>query len=273
MKLILNAAVCSDVGRVRQKNEDNFYLMGSVREDVSQPRRKDRCRCEIRESLFAVADGMGGEANGEAASLMTVQSLHPCQFDAIHKTAAESIRQANRLICQEIERNRGRRMGSTLAALYIDAGKAVCCNVGDSRGYLLRHGHLRQLTEDHTRVQQMVRMGMLTPEQAAGHKNRHILSQNIGIFEDEMVIEPAFSEPVALEQGDIFLLCSDGLTDMVTDPQIGKALNTGTAAQMVRRLVKLALEHGGKDNVTALVVQVRGPSLPFFCNSGKRSTI
>lgn len=257
MKLTLRAAVCTDVGRVRQTNEDNFYLQGAVREDVSLLRCTVRRGARAEQALFAVADGMGGEANGERASLITVRSLYPCAFGTIAETAAASIRRANELVCHEIERNRGRRMGSTLAALYIDDGKAVCCNVGDSRVYLLHRGNLRQLSQDHTRVAQMVRMGLLTPEQAAVHKNRHILSQNIGIFEDEMLLEPFFSEAIPMEPGDTFLLCSDGLTDMVPEEQIAEALAAGTAAQTAQRLVNLALEHGGKDNVTALVVQVK----------------
>lgn len=263
MRRVLDAAVCTHEGRVRNNNEDNFYLMGRVREDVSQSRDRAKRRSRAEQALFAVADGMGGEADGERASLIAVKNLCPCGMEELREVASGCIRQANREICYEIEHNSGRRMGSTLAALYIEKNRAALCNVGDSRGYLLRRGELRQLTEDHTRVRQMVRMGLLTPEQAAVHRDRHILSQNLGIFEDEMILEPWFSETVTLEAGDVFLLCSDGLTDMVTEPEIQAALAGKNAGEMAARLVELALERGGKDNVTVLVVKVEQSRFPF----------
>lgn len=261
----LDAAVFCHAGRVRQNNEDNFNLAGQIRQDLTCMETKRQWLGNDRRALFAVADGMGGEENGELASLVTVQNLNPCGIREVRETAAADIRRANELICDEIRSSRCRGMGSTLAALYIDSGKAVCCNVGDSRAYLLRGGELRQLSVDHTKVQQMVDMGILTKEQARTHRSRYILSQNIGIFEEEMIIEPEFSEEISLEPGDVFLLCSDGLTDMVEDPQILWALTTGIPEEQAQTLVSLALEHGGKDNVTVLVVQVRKASiLDFF---------
>lgn len=265
----LDAAVKTHVGRVRQNNEDNFYLRGQLRQDLSQLQMEARHRGEDIQALFAVADGMGGEENGEVASLVTVQSLCACGLSGVRETAAESIRQANGLICEEISRS-GKRMGSTLAALYIDGGRAVCCNVGDSRIYRMRKGTLCQLSEDHTRVQQMIRMGALTREQARTHKSRHILTQNIGIFEEEMVIEPYFSEPMELEAGDVFLLCSDGLTDMVGDDRIGQILLEGKPERQARELVDLALREGGRDNVTVLVLRVGKRRFPGFAGLGWR---
>ena len=159
---------------------------------------------------------------------------------------------------EEMKRRGNRRMGSTLTALYIDDGKAVCCNVGDSRGYLLRGGKLSQLSVDHNKAGRMVELGVLTPKQAARHPSRHELTQHLGIFADEMVIEPAMSQPVKLEDGDLFLLCSDGLTDMVSPEDIKKILSGKALPQeMVKELIQLALAGGGRDNVTAIVLQIR----------------
>jgi protein phosphatase len=99
-------------------------------------------------------------------------------------------------------------MGSTLAALYLDGDTAVGCNVGDSRIYLYRSCHLRQISTDHTTAQMLVNMGALSPEQARSHPGRRVLRQHIGIFEEELTIMPSFTDPIALQHGDVFLLCS-----------------------------------------------------------------
>lgn len=257
MKLKITAAAQTHVGNVRANNEDNFYLCGHVRADVLQNEAEYRCLVRDRRFLAAVADGMGGEEFGELASLLAVQSLRPCIFDQIQDTALACIQQANSQICAEIEITGGRRVGSTLAALYIDNGKAQCCNIGDSRCYLLRNGVLRQLSTDHNKARRMVELGVLTPEQAAQHPSRHELTQHLGIFESEMVIEPAFSEMVEIQTGDVFLLCSDGLTDMVKETDLAARLAAGgTPEEQAEDLIRMALEQGGRDNVTALVIHV-----------------
>ena len=125
--------------------------------------------------------------------------------------------------------------------------------VGDSRIYMMRSGMLQQISKDHTIVQQMVDSGAITKEEARTHKRRHILSQNIGIFPDELIIEPHFAEPIELKEGDVFPLCSDGLTDMVSDDAIRTILANNEDAE---GLVAAALENGGRDNVTVIVIKV-----------------
>lgn len=258
----LYAAVCTHMGLVRQNNEDNFYLRGILRQDLQQHCVQHKHRGNDYQALFAVADGMGGEENGELASLVTVQNLKKASLEQVKDQALESITRANALLCDEIAQNGGKRMGSTLAALYVDAGGAVCCNVGDSRIYLYRKGSLQQLSVDHTQVQQMVRSGMLTAQEARIHKRRHVLTQNIGIHPQELDLEPAFSQRIPLQSGDLFLLCSDGLTDMVADDTIAQVLAAGgKPAKLADRLTQLALEQGGKGNVTVMVVRV----LPGRC--------
>ena len=257
-KFGIQGAACTHTGRVRSNNEDNFYLAGRYRENVEQGEDAAVCRSYDRCFLAAVADGMGGEELGEEASLMAVQALKPCSFREIPSEAEKAVRRGNDRICEEMKCRENRRMGSTLTALYIDEGRAVCCNVGDSRGYLLRDGELFQLSVDHNKAERMVKLGILTPEQAARHPSRHELTQHLGIFADEMVIEPAVSRPVALKDGDLFLLCSDGLTDMVSPEDMKAVLSEKILPQeMAERLVQLALAGGGRDNVTVIVLQIR----------------
>lgn len=253
----LNAAVYTHVGLVRLNNEDNFYLRGALRQDLQQQTLQLQHRGNDRMALYAVADGMGGEENGEIASLVTIQNLQPAPVSQARDRSREGILRANELICEEINRSGGHRMGSTLAAVYLDEGQAVCCNLGDSRVYLFRDGVLRQLSRDHTQVQQMVRSGLLTEQEARTHKRRHVLTQSIGIFPEEMELEPFFTEPAALKPGDLFLLCSDGLTDMADDEEIARMLSSSESpAEIARDLVQLALDRGGRDNVTVILIRV-----------------
>lgn len=255
--MYLEAIALSDVGRVRQNNEDNYYIQGKVRQNLAQQKSEESYAGVARQSLFAVADGMGGESDGEIASLVSVQSLRPCGLDEICEEAYNAIVEANEIICNEIMRKGGKRMGSTLTALYMDNDTAVVCNIGDSRAYLMRDGIFTQISEDHTIVQQMVNIGAITKEEARTHKKRHVLSQNIGIFPDELVIEPTFSEDIELKDGDLFLLCSDGLTDMLTDDEIREIMRMGSVDDQAHRLVEGALENGGRDNITVILVKVK----------------
>ena len=257
MSLCITASALSHAGKVRINNEDNYYLQGHIRENVEQKQVKYSCAAQGNRFLAAVADGMGGEEYGEYASLFAVQSLRPCSFDKTEKTAMDSMEEANFHICSAIQNNGGKRMGSTLAALYMDDGKALCCNIGDSRCYFLRDGKLFQLSTDHNKAKRMVELGVLTPEQAARHPSRHELTQHLGIFQEEMRIQPAFSPVVELQPGDRFLLCSDGLTDMVTNSSIASCLaGGGTPEEQAFSLVQRALDAGGRDNVTVLVIQI-----------------
>lgn len=249
----LNYAVRTHQGKVRENNEDNFYWNGRIRANVNENQVFYKGTESDGPILAAVCDGMGGEAQGELASLIAVQKLRPCSVKLVHETALASIREANAEICNEIEKNNGKRMGTTLAALYIEDDKAVCCNVGDSRVYWMRGGKFEQLSVDHSRVQQLITMGLITKEEARTHKSRHVVTQYLGIFEEEMVLEPAFTKEICLKDGDIFLLCSDGLTDMVTDEEIAEILKSGGPEEQTNKLVDRALEQGGRDNITVIV--------------------
>lgn len=262
----INSVAASTVGNVRDNNEDNFFLNGKI-PDASI---KDTTIIETNHAdsgLFAVCDGMGGEAFGEVASAIAVNTLqklhrhileHCTSFeDAVTQYADE----ANMLICNEIERNGGQRMGTTFAVLYIQNDTAYICNIGDSRVYLFRNNTLAQLSVDHTQIRRLIDMGILTVEKARTHPERHKLTQHLGLFPDEIVIEPFVSEPVDIMDGDVFLLCSDGLSDMLDDNEIEKIMNEYTDPQdIANKLVDAALINGGKDNVTIIINKICNPN-------------
>jgi len=256
MKLSIDAYVICHVGRVRANNEDNFYLQRRIRRNVRKKVARARFTGTPRAFLAAVADGMGGAQRGEIASLMTVRALSPASPGRARQAAMKSVSRANERICAQI-RERGSRMGSTLTALYAADGRAVCCNVGDSRVYLLREGRLRQLTKDHSKAQQLIDLGVLTPERARRHPSRHELTRHLGVLPEEMALEADMGPELELRAGDRFLLCSDGLYDGMTEEEIGRALGgEGSPRRQAEALIERALTGGSRDNVTAMVIQV-----------------
>lgn len=254
--LYLETAAATHTGMVRSNNEDNFYLQRMYRQELICGEERRQWQGSARRFLAAVADGMGGCENGEIAALLAVQALTPCPISAGKSRLSDHVTAANEAICRKIQSTGGGRMGATLTALLIDGGKALCANLGDSRCYLMRSGILEQLSVDHTRAEQMVRLGVLTPEQAAAHPGRHELTLHLGIFPEELVVQAEFRE-VELCAGDVFLLCSDGLTDMVTEQSIRQCLAQETGAEeQAQALIQMALERGGRDNVTVVVIRV-----------------
>ncbi|HEX7757933.1 MAG TPA: PP2C family serine/threonine-protein phosphatase [Caulobacteraceae bacterium] len=223
----------SDVGAVRQVNEDSF---------IARP--------EI--GLWAVADGMGGLENGQWASNAIVEALARVAPDEDFDTAAEhvaaAIHAANAVIHDEV-RASGRSMGSTAAALLIQGRRFVVFWAGDSRVYLMRDGELFRMTEDHTQVQDMVARGLLTPEEAAHHPMMHVISRAVGV-EPTLELDAVADEA---QVGDIFLICSDGLYGVVNDEEIAQALRQVSNAAP-ERLVELSLSRGAPDNVTVVTV-------------------
>lgn len=259
-----DCCMITDVGRVRTNNEDNFYFNGNYKRAVEQ-HKYEKQDLIYKGGVFAVCDGMGGEEFGEKASLYAVETLNKYKDDNFSQYISRYIEEANDKICSMIELNNGMRSGTTLALVDITDGKAISCNIGDSRVYLYRKGKLMQLSEDHTRTAQMVKAGILTEEQAATHRDRHVLTQHLGIFTHELCIEPYIAETVDIMVDDIFLLCSDGLTDMLTDMEIEQILSLKhPASQLAGLLVSSALEKGGKDNVTVGVIKTVGRKNNLF---------
>ena len=210
----------------------------------------------LRPGLYAVCDGMGGARAGEVASQMAclgLLSVDPASAGT--EELRQAIVKANTAI---IERSTTQGellgMGTTMTAALIVDDVLFVAHVGDSRAYLLHEGKLEQVTADHSWVGEMVRRGELTPEQAARHPHRSVITRALGT---DMILEPDLLES-HVEPGDRVLICSDGLTGMVDDETIQELLSAGADAQATAQaLVDAALENGGEDNVTVVVVEIR----------------
>ena len=273
-----SAAVCSDKGRIRNNNEDNFYFNGTH----LNPENRDNHNFFAdnpsgSEIMYGVFDGMGGEALGEEASLITAQTVKK-YHDKLkggrikdNKTAIlKSISDANTKICNKIVESGERRIGTTFALLSISDDTAQVYNVGDSRVYLYRNKKLTQISVDDTTAQRLVNMGVITKEKAKTHEDRHKLTQHLGIFADEMIVEPHISEKIRIEKGDMFILCSDGLTDMVENEEIQSIMRkSGDSQTAAQSLVETALKNGGRDNVTVTVISADTKSLKKRQNGSK----
>jgi protein phosphatase len=230
----------------------------------------------VTADLVAVADGMGGHVGGEIAARVAVDTLRRAfAEDRTVPGLAAATNQANRAVFEQSEREPTLRgMGTTLTAAAIvrtsKGQRLVLSNVGDSRAYLLRDGELVQLTEDHSLVEEMVRNGELSPAEAAVHPHRHILTRALGIDRSVSVDSWDF-EP---SPGTRLLLCSDGLTNECSDAEIAAVLSSSPdPGQAARKLVALALEHGGSDNVTVVVADIdpAAPSPADDAPSGRRN--
>ena len=234
----IESSAATHPGLVRRVNEDAFC---------------DR----TQDGVWAVADGMGGHAYGDWASGTLVAALDamalPESFDAAAHAVASAIHVGNHVIWAEAQR-REQQMGSTVVALFVRGHQFALLWVGDSRAYLLRNGQLYPLSRDHSQVQEMVDRGLILPGEAKAHPRGHVLARAVGV--DERLEIDAFIDSVV--PGDLFLLCSDGLTGKVEDAELASILATSGGRQAaVDRLIALALARGAPDNVTVLIVTVQ----------------
>lgn len=247
-------AICAP-GRIRTENQDNVYINGAFREDIADNSVFRRGDNAPDRGLYAVADGMGGEKHGELAALIAVKELRSADVSDGCSGLAGYLANRNADICDLMQKNDGARSGSTFAGLSVNGENADIANIGDSRVYLLRGGALSQISEDHTSVRQMVELGAITKEAARSHPDRHKLTQHLGIHPHEMVIEP-HTVSMQLKDGDLFLLCSDGLTEMLDDQAIEAILSgAGKLEGRAEALYDTAMQNGGKDNISILLVQ------------------
>ncbi|MGZ5297431.1 MAG: Stp1/IreP family PP2C-type Ser/Thr phosphatase [Actinomycetota bacterium] len=224
--------VATDIGRIRERNEDSYL---------------------VEPPLYAVADGMGGARGGAVASSMALDKVEEL-FHRGKGPLGELIRSANRAVFERSVSDRNvSGMGTTLTAATVDEQGAHLGHVGDSRAYLLRAGSLRQLTDDHTLVNRMVKAGEITEQEAGVHPHRNVLTRSVGT-EPEVDVD---EEDVPLIDGDRLLLCSDGLTGMVTEPQIQAILEaTPDPQDAADHLVKAANRAGGIDNITVVILDI-----------------
>jgi len=225
----------TDTGRARADNEDSAYA---------------------RPPLYVVADGMGGAQAGEVASALAVEEFRvglTAQGTA-EQRLTERVQAANRRIYETAHRKLEHEgMGTTLTAVYLDESNLAVAHVGDSRAYIFRDGELVRLTHDHSLVEELIRRGKLTPEQAAAHPQRSIITRALGI-EPEVEVD-TWTYP--MRAGDVVLLCSDGLTSMIPEPQIALALAEQPDLDRAgERLIAEANEAGGRDNITVVLFRL-----------------
>ena len=255
--MIITATAGTHEGCVRKNNEDNFYINGFYKKDT------DTNSCiysddNPRDSYtYAVFDGVGGAAFGELAALYAAEELYEYDDRQLDEQFSDYIETVNSRICGSISENGGMRMGSTAALVFIKDRDASVCNIGDSRVYLFRKGELTQLSHDHTKRQSMFDFGLIGNDQEKAAARGHILTQYLGVFPEEFRLDPHI-ERRQLETGDYLLLCSDGLTDMVSDEAIRDILSRGDSAEteeLAEELIREAVGNGGRDNITVVVVK------------------
>lgn len=250
-RLVLNAGVCSDTGRVRATNQDSYAILSDL-------------------GLYIVADGMGGAQGGEVASRIAIETIRDAFQERTAQSLTDAVAQANQRIHEAGDAHDLRGMGTTAVAMAVvtededpdvPEGDAdgerpehlLVVNVGDSRAYLFRGGGLTQLTDDHSVVAELVRDGRITAEEAEAHPQRNVITRVLGVYPQVT----ADLWPVDAVRGDRYLLCSDGLFNEVSIDQMAAVLRRlSDPNDAAAELVRLANEGGGRDNITVLVLDV-----------------
>lgn len=236
----------TDLGNVRENNEDKF--------DFFEP--TEPTLLAERGSVYAVCDGMGGHSAGQIASELALKTFLKTYYDLelpdVDTALYSAVLSANALVREVAQAIPGRRgMGTTLTAAILLENEAHVVHVGDSRCYLVRGEVIQQITDDHSYVMEQVRQGLMTLQEAQYSPYRNVITRSIGMEQ----VEPDIYR-VVLEAGDRLVLCTDGLTTHVSDEQIAEVVRTHSPSAAAQKLVEMALEEGGSDNVTVIVIHV-----------------
>lgn len=251
MRLI--CAGMTDVGQVREHNEDDFYLS------------------EGEEALCVVADGMGGHRSGEVASALAIKAMVEFYRETVVDPALvgesgeditpeqhrlmEAVKTANRAVFAAASSNEGYRgMGTTIVSGFFTDHGVYLAHIGDSRCYRLRGDKLEQRTQDHSLANEYVRMGILSAEDVEYFPYKNVITRACGLT-DEVEVDGAYEE---LESGDVYLFCSDGLSDMIQPPELREIMmeHVGDVKEMCRTLIERANANGGVDNVTVVLAKI-----------------
>ena len=252
----IRASVCYDMGKIRKNNEDAYFFNGQYA-PLSKMDQAAFLSTETNAagSLWAVCDGMGGQSNGEIASFTAVSGLQDLQrylggreFEPVVQSW---VRQANRAVCEQAAGG-----GSTLAMLYCSEQYIQTAHIGDSRIYRFHNGELIRLTRDHSKVEMLLSSKLITPEEAVNHPQKHAITRYLGM-DSEYICEASVGKKVPLCDGDRYLLCSDGITDMLDDGEIAKLFaeheDVSCCAEEIRKAV---IKAGAVDNLTAIVLEI-----------------
>lgn len=259
----IKAHAVSDQGKVRSNNEDNFFADGQINPDPQTGGNITVDKTKISSHVFAVCDGMGGESYGEDASAIAVEVLKE-HYGRIKKSRKERLNQAvdryttdvNNRICDMISERQCGNSGTTLAMLCFQNDYAYPFYIGDSRIYLYDGFDLYALTKDQTLAAEMLQHGVYTPEQAEMSYDRNKLIHFLGEDKECKGLNSTAQPPISLKSGMRFLLCSDGLTDMCSDLTLYEILSDPNQEDYANALVNMALEAGGTDNITVIVIEI-----------------
>ena len=244
----IDASVQTDKGCVREINEDSGRMA----------RPSDPALLAAKGTLLVVADGMGGHSAGEVASQMAAEIVSRLYYETRAEPGAalkHAVEEANRRIHEAAAADEAKHgMGTTCTALALCGGRAYAAHVGDSRLYMLRGKQLYQLSEDHSAVNEMVKLGIITKEQARTHEDKNVILRALGTTPE---VEVLVLEPFAVREGDQYLLCSDGLYDLVPDDELASVLSGAEDVHAAgERLIALARERGGHDNITVGIIAI-----------------
>jgi len=245
----ISSACISNIGKVRENNEDNFCFDGIIMNEKNKGVKNILTKnfSSNDNKVFAIFDGMGGHDNGERASYLASLTLKE-KKDKNKIDWNDFVFNANDRICSEMIKNK-KRMGSTMAGIQFCDSEVCISNLGDSRIYKLYNDKLEQISEDHTEAKMSENL-----RKDNTHKSR--LTQYLGIREDEMIIQP-FQKSIEYENIDKILICSDGITDMVSEKVIEDILINNKTVECVKQLLNEALNNGGEDNITVMVFEIK----------------
>ena len=245
----LQSSSVTDIGKIRQNNEDSYL-------ELALEDKSGNCL------LLVVADGMGGHNAGEVASKTVVESIESyfksedsdLNSDKTLNHLKQSIEQANVEVIKASSSNENLKgMGSTCTAMIILNNKTFVAHVGDSRAYLIRGKKINQITKDHTLAEKMFDSGLISKEETKTSPHRNMLMKAIGIAEN---LEVETYDPFNIQAGDVYLLCSDGLTEYIDEEELCSIINVYEPEEACNLLVKIANKRGGKDNITVQIVKV-----------------
>lgn len=241
-------------GNSKINNEDNLYLNGIIKEE-SAGILLESGECQDT-AVFAVSDGIGGEAAGEKAAFLAMSYLKQTNLDGNIPMTAEYVNDMNEWLCSQQRNCKISNMGCTLVAVKLYGNKMEFMNLGDSRLYLLHGDRLCRLSEDHTEYEYLKQFGMLPGNPAALEHTKHTLLQHLGVDRSEMLLEPQTGK-IEIWKKDKLLLCSDGISDMLEDEEILSVMREDATPEAISiSLVNRAMDCGKTDNLTAVVVSV-----------------
>ena len=269
-KLSANVCAVTHAGRVRKENEDNYSLNGRLTSTGELKKGSAFVQKMAEPFHLVVCDGMGGESFGEVASGIAAETMSKHASDIYNSgedfnfAISSFLDEANTKICNE-STSRGKRMGTTLAGIYATKGKVICVSIGDTRIYHFANGILEQMSFDHTHAQQFIDARAASYENMENMPGAKTLTQHLGTFPEEGPLQPNVSVIDDVNNGDVIMLCSDGLTDMLTDDEISAIISSGESAQDVTgKLIRKALEKGGKDNITVVTAFMSAEDSAIF---------